>query len=190
MDKLCLRCNVKKTLVEFHKDSSKVDGKRTYCKLCVNQAGRAYSKKYARQRSERAKKDRRLNPDKYRAWAKASYERTKEQKKQYAKENQEHIRQRVAKHRKKYPHKHRARNAQRYAQKIQATPSWADLEKIEHVYWVCHFISELTGIKHQVDHIHPLKGKDICGLHVHTNLQILTAEQNLAKGNRWKNEHK
>lgn len=69
--------------------------------------------------------------------------------------------------------------------KLSATPKWADEHKIERMYAVSARLSELTGIKHHVDHIVPLKHPLVCGLHVHWNLRVITAEDNLSKSNKY-----
>lgn len=62
--------------------------------------------------------------------------------------------------------------------KLLRTPIWADLEKIKSIYNSCP-----TGMT--VDHIVPLQGVNVSGLHVHNNLQYLTAAENSAKNNRF-----
>ena len=66
--------------------------------------------------------------------------------------------------------------------KKEATPPWADLDRIEAVYDTAGWVSLLTQTPHVVDHIVPLFGKDVCGLHWHENLQVITAEANAKKG--------
>jgi 5-methylcytosine-specific restriction endonuclease McrA len=66
----------------------------------------------------------------------------------------------------------------------ESQPSWADVDRIREVYALTATKTRITGIKHHVDHIIPLNGKHVCGLHVHENLQILTKEENLSKGNK------
>ena len=76
------------------------------------------------------------------------------------------------------PKTHAAYKAKRRADKLSATPPWADLERIKRFYQNCP-----EG--YHVDHIIPLQHPLICGLHVSENLQYLTAEENMKKGNRF-----
>ena len=64
-----------------------------------------------------------------------------------------------------------------------ATPAWADLDKIKEIYIEAARLTAETGIPHEVDHIIPLQGETVTGLHVHNNLQILTQEENRRKRN-------
>lgn len=77
--------------------------------------------------------------------------------------------------------------AKRHAQKLQATPPWLTREQkdqIKAIYSKCRQLQDETGIAHNVDHIHPLQGETVCGLHVPWNLQVLTEAENCSKHNR------
>jgi hypothetical protein len=81
-----------------------------------------------------------------------------------------------------------ALNAKRRALKVGATPSWLSVEQlkdIEQFYMKAKELSYSTGIEHHVDHIIPLAGNNICGLHVPWNLQILTQLENCRKSNKF-----
>lgn len=65
-----------------------------------------------------------------------------------------------------------------------ATPKWADWDKIAAVYGERDRLTAETGIPHHVDHIEPLAGKTVCGLHVHWNLRAIPAIDNMKKGAR------
>tara|TARA_R110001632_G_scaffold23527_1_gene66597 strand:- start:353 stop:790 length:438 start_codon:yes stop_codon:yes gene_type:complete len=68
--------------------------------------------------------------------------------------------------------------AKRRVVKLQRTVFWADLKAIKEFYTNCP-----KG--YHVDHIVPLQGTNVSGLHVLNNLQYLTKSQNLSKGNKW-----
>lgn len=93
-------------------------------------------------------------------------------------ENQNEILERHRKYIKDNPHISRANTAKRRAAKMERTPPWANLEAIKEIYANCP-----EG--YHVDHVHPLQGENISGLHVENNLQYLTPEENLRKGNRF-----
>lgn len=81
-----------------------------------------------------------------------------------------------------------AKSRQAQADKIYRTPKWlttADFLRIEQAYAMAKLIQDTTGEKQHVDHIIPLRGKNVSGLHVPANLQILPATVNISKGNKY-----
>lgn len=81
------------------------------------------------------------------------------------------------------PEKKNAIEANRRASKLQRTPAWANQSSIKMFYEVADVLSR-GGVLFHVDHIIPLKGKEVSGFHVENNLQILPWHHNLRKGNR------
>ena len=75
--------------------------------------------------------------------------------------------------------------AKRHAAKLRATPPWADLAAIERVYKLAAEMTRQTGELYHVDHVIPLQGKTVCGLHVAENLRVITALDNIRKHNRF-----
>ena len=74
----------------------------------------------------------------------------------------------------------------RQTQKMRAMPNWLTAiqkAQIEEHYESAVALNIQTGIKHHVDHIIPLRGEGVAGLHVPWNLQVITAFENCSKRN-------
>jgi len=69
-----------------------------------------------------------------------------------------------------------------------AVPNWITAEHrkaIRAIYLHAADCRTVTGEEYHVDHIVPLKGETVCGLHVPWNLQVLPADVNTSKSNKW-----
>lgn len=85
----------------------------------------------------------------------------------------------------KYIARFDAECAMRRRDRRTATPPWVRREDFRAIFALRNELTQKTGSPHHVDHIVPIKGKNVCGLNVHWNLQVLTASANIRKGNRW-----
>ena len=113
-----------------------------------------------------------------RASVKASYDR------QYSEANKDRIKQRQLTYYAKNKPAYVARVVKRNAQKLRATPAWANEFFIEEAYRLSELRTKMLGYRWHVDHIVPLQSPFVCGLHVESNLRVIPGVENLRKGNR------
>jgi len=158
--KICSKCKEEKTVDCFYKNGKKnnIQVYRPDCKKCRDAQIETYQKK---------------NPEKYRKWNDISNDRRRE-----AGKYKEYSANRFKTH----PHIYREKRAKRRATRLERTPPWVLnnpnlIKQIRDIYRSCP-----KG--YHVDHIIPLKGNNVSGLHVPWNLQYLKAEENLRKSNK------
>lgn len=121
-------------------------------------------------------------------WRKANPDKNNAYQKKFRHIRPNDSRKIKAKYRKENRDKENARNAKRRAAKIQRTPNWltkAQIQEIEDFYVIAKMFQMYTGEMYHVDHIVPLRGKKISGLHVPWNLQVLQAKENIKKHNKF-----
>ena len=205
MLKHCQKCNGDKPLFDFTSDSRTSDGLRKTCIPCTEPSNRANSVCGICGHNKELGKDcrpcaRRRNAEyKSRHAAKLKVTRSEYKKalwiagavqrkaKREAKAATAKLRMAEAKKAWKERNKHKVieNTARRFAAKMNATPKWRDQLAIDQVYMLARFMSESTGVKWHVDHVVPLRGKNVCGLHVEHNLTFLPAAFNIAKSNKF-----
>jgi 5-methylcytosine-specific restriction endonuclease McrA len=75
----------------------------------------------------------------------------------------------------------------------EATPAWLTREErlqMRELYVQARKLTAVTGERYVVDHIVPLRGESVCGLHVLWNLRVITQDENLKKSNKLVDPHK
>ena len=179
--KICTKCGCEKSLSEFSKRSTAKDGLQSHCKPCkldyqrANPNRKVVSKNYyeanrdlciARSIASQQKKPEYYN-EKMRNWVAENRTRHLENRRAWAKKNVATESERKQRHRKR----------------IQGSPllTMAERAEIDGIYRFCKIFPAF-----EVDHIIPLNGKTVSGLHVPSNLQALTKSENRRKGNKFR----
>jgi hypothetical protein len=119
-------------------------------------------------------------------WEQDHKEHKKQQAQLYYLDHKEHIKHIKQEYLKTHLYQHNALSAKRRAAKLNQTPKWLtkdQLKQMEHYYETAKWVESILGESIVVDHIIPVQGKNVSGLHVPWNLQLLTREDNARKGN-------
>lgn len=106
----------------------------------------------------------------------------------YAEQKRDKIRETASRWQKNNKGKVNANTALRHAAKMQRKPKWLTKEdklKIKCMYQVAAMYNKESDIKWHVDHIVPLQGESVSGLHVPWNLRVIPAVENIRKNNRF-----
>lgn len=165
--KYCTKCEKVHPLVNFGKNKNTSSKLHAYCRYCANNISYDWNTRNKEKRNEVIHNHNKRNP------------KNPEIRKKYAR-----------KYRLNNLDKDAAKAAKRRAFKLNATPNWLSkkhFKDIELFYTQAKQLEKNTGIKYHVDHIVPLRGKTVCGLHVPWNLRVITAQENLKKSNKWQN---
>ncbi len=190
--KTCSKCGITAPLDAFNRKKKGKYGRSAECKSCSTarymkwarenpEAARSNTKEWvARNRERKRASDRQWRAQNYerhtaayRRWRSLNPRDRSEYKKQWYENNRD---------------RYRSYNAKRRAQIFRACPSWVDHASIIDVYEEAVRLTQETGLPHEVDHIVPLQNKNVCGLHVPWNLQVLPKTLNRAKSNKHEQE--
>lgn len=122
-------------------------------------------------------------------WYCANKDHCSQTSKEYRQKNLHVVKLKNSQYKRANPAKVNAINSKRRSAKRNATPPWlskTQLREIVDIYQLAQDLSWLSEGGLHVDHIVPLKGVEVCGLHVPWNLQVIPAPWNIAKSNRSK----
>ena len=167
--KTCTKCKEVRDLAGFSEDAKMRDGLTSRCKICMKATSKAWYKANKEKAKARGKAWREANKEKAKAWREANQETVKA----WREANKDRL---------------IANSAKRRASKLQRTPSWLTSDDFKWIDWHYRHAKVMEarwGEPYHVDHIHPLQGDTVSGLHVPSNLQVIPASENLVKNNKF-----
>lgn len=197
--KFCPKCQESKPPDQYYKAKKSKDGLQGYCKSCVSllstqrvsyrksyrdlnrEKGVAYRQTYKSKYKERIRDANKVYRDTNREVVKDSQQRYKEC-------NYEKVLESSRNYRERNKPKYAVYRSKRRARELQAQPNWlsqGDLIRMSLLWGLRELKSFVTGEEYEVDHIVPLMGKTVCGLHVPWNLRVILKSENRKKQARY-----
>jgi hypothetical protein len=165
----------------FTKEKSVSDGFSRWCKPCKKEHKDAWYVRNAESECKKAMKYHYENYDK-------NKEKISERVIKWQRENKEKYAEKSKRCYERTKHNKFAYEAFKRAARRNAVPKWIGEElkqEIQKFYVEARLKTRDTGTKYEVDHIVPLKGEKVCGLHVPWNLRVITQFENRSKQNRF-----
>ena len=183
--KKCSICNKIKEISLFYPRKGPKDGLSSLCRECNNRKKRLWKKSNPQKVINSNNKYIVKNHDKVleskRKWRRSNKELQKRLVSDWEMRNPERVKEKFKRYRLRHCEVLRERAAAALVERLKRVPVWLSEEQKKEMI---NFYKSCPE-SYQVDHIVPLRGKNVSGLHVPWNLQYLTATENLKKGNRW-----
>lgn len=175
--KQCAKCNEVKPLEEFCKNAKRKSGYHYYCRACHSASNKKWRDANRDQELATSAAYREANREKChaasKAWEKANPEKIKAWRKRYSQEKAAYLQDKCVRYR---------------AGKANRTPAWlteSDWLQIQCRYQVAAMYNREGLERWDVDHIIPLYGKKVSGLHVPNNLRVIKSDENKRKANKY-----
>ena len=165
----CPDCKVFKERSEFYNVRASRNGRSGYCKACMKKRAMANPNRLIRKR-EYYQRHKEYCLQKANEWKKKNPEARKAIQARWYRNNAAAV---------------NMMNRKRLNVRTEATPKWAIEFFMDEAYALARLRTKMLGQKWVVDHIVPLMHKRVCGLHSHTNMQVIPDKVNASKSNRY-----
>jgi len=185
----CCVCGIVKKSTEYHRSPRSKTGVASRCKSCVKEYQKVWLEENRDEIYARKRKYVKDNKLKVIEWRKRHYKNNKEsisaKSRQYYHNNIVSATRSRAIYASKNRSKLNAVKARYKAAKKTQSVIYANQDAIDRKYRVAQILTSITGVEYHCDHVIPLQGEFVSGLHHEDNIMVIKASENLSKSNKF-----